>query len=289
MSGLSHKIYVLTFIVIIFVVFGGLTFFGLDYYLTENEQRFYHAQNEVFKPSGTIGHGTGIIGFFLIILGMLIYTARKRFGFLSNLGDLKYWLEFHIFLCSLGAALVLFHSAFIFAGFAAYAFLAMVLVLISGVIGLFFFRQVPRTREGRKMTLDELKGNRVNFNSEFREKYKLDNEFIEFINSTLKIESLNLNGPYFAVIYNHLQYEKQLLFSIKSELVLRNISRSDYKTIVKCIHDDIVLNRRIILFSKMQSYYKLWNIIHLLLMFLMMIVVIAHVVISVLFGYKWIF
>jgi len=289
MSGLSHKIYVLTFIVIVFVVFGGLTFLGLDYYITENEQRFYHGQNDLFKPSGTIGHGTGIIGFFLIILGILIYTARKKFGFLSNLGDLKHWLEFHIFLCSLGAVLVLFHSAFIFAGFAAYAFLAMVLVLISGAIGLFFFRQVPRTREGRKMTLDELNQNRVNFDANFQKEYKLDNEFIEFINSTLKIESLNFNGPYFAVIYNHIQYEKQLLFSIKSELILRNVSKSDFKIIVKCIQDDIVLNRRIILFSKMQSYYKLWNIIHLLLMFLMMIVVIAHVVISVLFGYKWIF
>src|SRR5210317_2060316 len=101
MSGLSHKIYVITLIGIIVVVFGALGFLGFDYYLTDKEQQFFHEKNDFFKPSGVLGHGVGFIGFFLTIAGSIIYIARKRFKSLSLLGDLKYWLEFHIFLCSL--------------------------------------------------------------------------------------------------------------------------------------------------------------------------------------------
>jgi hypothetical protein len=289
MSGLSHKIYVLTLIVIVVVVFGALAFLGFDYYITDKEQQFFHEQNDLFKPSGIVGHGLGFIGFFFILIGVIMYIARKRFSFLSHLGDLKYWLEFHIFLCSLGAVLVLFHSAFMFAGYAAYSFLAMILVIISGAIGLFFFYQVPRNKEGRKISLEELNKNRTNFDSDFQKQFRLDNEFIEFLNSTLKTENIHFDGTYLSVIYNHIQYEKQLMFSIKSELILRSVSKFDFKKIIKAIEDDIVLNRRILLFSKMRFYYKFWNIIHWAFTFIMMVVVIVHVVISMLFGYRWIF
>lgn len=289
MSGISHKVYVLTLIAIIIVVFVALAFFGADYYLTNTEQRFFHEQNDLYKPGGIIGHGLGVIGFFLMIVGVLLYVARKRFGFLSYLGDLKQWLEFHVFLTSFGAVLVLFHSAFKYAGFASYAFLAMVLVIVSGIVGMFFYLQVPRTKVGRKLTLDELNNKRIKFNSDFQKKYHLDNEFIQFINSTLKAETLYFGSLFYKVIYNHLQYEKQLMFSIKNELTLRTVSKPEYTEIVKCIEDDVVLNRRIVLFEKMQAYYRYWYIIHLTLVFIMMIVVIVHVVIGILFGSRWIF
>lgn len=285
----SHKIYVITLMAIIIIVFVALAFFGADYYLTDTEQRFFHEQNDLYKPSGLIGHGLGIIGFFFMIVGVLIYVARKRFGFMSHSGDLRHWLEFHVFLNSLGAVLVLFHSTFKYAGFAAYAFLAMVLVLVSGVIGMFFYLQVPRTNEGRKMTLDELNDKRIKFNSDFQKQYQLDNEFIRFINSTLKSETLYFGGLFYKVVYDHFQYEKQLIYSIKNELMLRTMSKLQYNEIVKCIQADIVLNRRIVLFKKMQAYYRYWYIIHLTLVFIMMIVVIVHVVIGILFGSRWIF
>ena len=289
MSGLSHKIYVITLIGIIVVVFGAFGFLGFDYYLTDKEQQFFHEKNDFFKPSGVLGHGVGFIGFFLIIAGSIMYIARKRFKSLAHLGDLKYWLEFHIFLCALGAVLVLFHSAFKFAGYSAYAFLAMILVIISGAIGLFFFYQVPRNKEGRKMSLEELNGIRINFDADFQKLFGLDKEFMEFLNSTLKTEIIHFDGTYFSIIYNHIQYEKQLLYSIKSELVLRSVSKDEFKEIIKTIEADIVLNRRILLFAKMRTYYKFWSFIHWAFTIIMMIVVIVHVVISMLFGYRWIF
>jgi hypothetical protein len=79
------------------------------------------------------------------------------------------------------------------------------------------------------------------------------------------------------------------MFSIKNELMLRNISKSKYGEIVRCIQADVILNRRIVLFERMQAYYRYWYIIHLILVFIMLIVVIVHVVIGILFGSRWIF
>ena len=70
---------------------------------------------------------------------------------------LKYLLEFHIFLCTLGPIMVLFHTTFKFGGIVSVGFWSMVLVVLSGVIGRFIYTQIPRTIEGRELSLSEVK------------------------------------------------------------------------------------------------------------------------------------
>ena len=142
---------------IVVVVTVYLFYKGLDYYQTPMEERFYHPRHDWFKPSGLYGHGLGIIGTFLILFGVTIYIARKRYNFLSRFIRLKYLLEFHIFLCTIGPIMILFHTAFKFGGIVSVAFWSMVAVVLSGVIGRFIYIQIPRTIEGRELTLNEVK------------------------------------------------------------------------------------------------------------------------------------
>lgn len=157
MSPLAHRIYVSTLVTIVLFVTLFLVVTGLSYYGTSLEERFYHPEHQFYKPSGVFGHGLGIIGTLLIIIGVFSYIARKRYKFLANFGRLKYWLEFHIFLCSLGPILILFHTAFKFGGIVAISFWSMVAVVLSGVIGRFIYIQIPRSIEGRELSLDEVK------------------------------------------------------------------------------------------------------------------------------------
>jgi hypothetical protein len=131
MSLLSHRIYLFSLVGITVFVAVYLAFFGANYYQTALEQRFFHEQNELLKPSGFIGHGFGVIGSLLIVVGVFGYMARKRFRRFSRWGYLKYWLEFHIFLCSLGPVLVLYHTAFKFGGIVAVSFWSMVAVVVK--------------------------------------------------------------------------------------------------------------------------------------------------------------
>ncbi|MCB9293921.1 MAG: hypothetical protein H6559_12490 [Lewinellaceae bacterium] len=150
MSTLVHRIYIgtLTAIVVLTALF--LVYNGASYYSTvPSRSGFITLLTTISNPAGLFGHGLGIMGTLLILIGVTSYIARKRYGFLSRFGRLKYWLEFHIFLCSLGPVMILFHTAFKFGGIVSIAFWSMVAVVASGVIGRFIYIQIPRTIEGR--------------------------------------------------------------------------------------------------------------------------------------------
>ena len=157
MTKTIHNVYIGTMVLIAMATTAYIAIVGNSYYAIPLEERFYHPQHEWFKPSGTFGHGLGIVGTFMIIFGVSIYIARKRYNFLSKFIRVKYLLEFHIFLCTLGPILILFHTAFKFGGIVSVAFWSMVAVVLSGVIGRFVYIQIPRTIEGRELTLTEVK------------------------------------------------------------------------------------------------------------------------------------
>src|SRR5210317_2089304 len=150
-----------------------LIYTGYDYYNTPLEERFYHPNHSWFKPSGTFGHGLGILGTLMILFGVSIYIARKRYNLLSKFIRLKYLLEFHIFLCFLGPILILFHTAFKFGGIVSIAFWSMVAVVLSGVIGRFIYIQIPRTIEGRALSLNEVQNMKTDLSSVLSEKFNI--------------------------------------------------------------------------------------------------------------------
>jgi len=47
-----------------------------------------------------------------MLIGDFSYIGRKKMKFLPRVVALKYRLEFHFFLCSVGSLLILFHTAY---------------------------------------------------------------------------------------------------------------------------------------------------------------------------------
>ena len=124
MNKLTHSIFIWTMISIVVTVFLYLSYTGYSYYYTALEERFYHPRHDWFKASGLYGQGLGVIGTFLIFFGVTIYILHKRYNILGKRVRLKYLLEFHIFLCTLGPILVLFHTTFKFGGIVSIAFIS---------------------------------------------------------------------------------------------------------------------------------------------------------------------
>ena len=197
-----------TFTILFFLVV--LLIQGYQYYLLPLEERFYHDAHQSLKPGGVWGHGLGIIGSFLMLIGVTTYMIRKRFRAFHRYGRLKYWLEFHIFLCILGPILVLFHTSFKFGGIVAVSFWSMVAVFLSGIIGRFIYIKLARTSDGRELTTSEIEG---------------------------------LPEP-----------EKK--------------------------------KDRLLMLKKMFQY---WHVAHLPFAFVMLIIMIIHVVVTMILGYRWIF
>ncbi len=289
MSKLAHLIYLFALVLITLLVFVYLGFYGAGYYLTDLDQRFFHAQNELLKPSGLIGHGAGIIGSLMMIVGVFGYMARKRFRSLSRLGILKHWLEFHIFLCSLGPILVLYHTTFKFGGLVAISFWSMVAVVFSGIIGRYIYLQIPRTIEGRAMSMNELAIKKAKFNAGLKNQFSLDNDFLDLVNrSTISDDDL-YKGTFFGKIMRRLRFEKQQYKIIRTELKKRKIPKNKQREIIQNVRSEIVLGRRIAWLTTMQNYLRYWHVLHLPFALIMLIIMIIHIIIAILFGATWIF
>ena len=79
MNKTLHKIYVGLFLIVGISVTILLAINGFDYYSTSIEERFFNADHNLLKPSRMLGHGFGIIGTLMMIIGVSVYMIRKRY------------------------------------------------------------------------------------------------------------------------------------------------------------------------------------------------------------------
>lgn len=275
MKALLHTSYIAVMGLVTFTVTIYLIYVGYSYYNTSLEERFYHPNHIWFKSSGIYGQGLGIIGTFMILFGVSIYIARKRYNFLAKYIRLKYLLEFHIFLCTLGPILVIFHTTFKFNGIVSIAFWSMVAVVFSGVIGRFIYIQIPRTIEGRELSLGEVKSMKTDLAYVLNEKFKLDSNIIDLIVSLTNDQ--NASG------------HKITVWSLRRALRLKKIPKSERAAIIKMVKKEKSLSRKIARLQTMQRLFKYWHVAHLPFAIIMLIILIIHVGVTLTFGYKWIF
>jgi hypothetical protein len=289
MSKTAHRIFIGFLISVVIITLVALTYYGLSYYRTSMEERFYHPANNLLKPSGILGHGFGIVGSLLIVLGVASYMARKRYHFLSRIGILKHWLEFHIFLCTLGPILVLFHTAYKFGGLVAVSFWSMVAVFLSGIAGRFIYLQIPRTIEGRELSLNDIRELRTDIAGILKSSYNLDEESYNIITNSIKKKVELYHGNALSGYLNKYSEDRKTIHLVKKVLQKNKMPRADFRKIMALVEDDIKLNRKIERLSTMQNLFKYWHVVHSPFALVMLIIMVIHVGVTIAFGYRWIF
>lgn len=289
MTRIAHRIYlfILSFIVLTALV--AFTYKGLEYYGVSLEERFFHPDHTALEPSGIIGHGLGIVGTSLIILGISLYMARKRYRVFSRLGLLKHWLEFHIFLCTLGPIMVLFHTSFKFGGIVAISFWSMVAVFLSGIIGRFIYIQIPRTIEGRELSLSEVRDMKTDIGEIINNSLHLDKESYNVIVDSIKKKVELYHKNFFVRSFRKYADDLRTIRNVKAVLKKNNLPKAQHKQVLNLVKDDISLNRRIDRLVIMQNMFKYWHVAHLPFALVMLVIMVIHVVITIVFGYRWIF
>jgi hypothetical protein len=289
MSRTAHRIFLSILVAIVFITLVLLIYRGLPYYKLSLEERVYHSEHNALKPSGTLGHGIGIAGSLFMIVGMASYMARKRYRSLSRLGLLKHWLEFHIFLCTLGPLLILFHTSYKFGGLVAVSFWSMTAVFLSGIIGRFIYIRIPRNIEGHELSLNEINGLKTNVAEIARNNYSLDEESYNILTNSIKNKvSLYHKNTVVRYIKKHLEDHRSVKL-VRNVLKRNKLPDAEIKKILALVKDDIRLNRRIEQLDTMQNLFKYWHVAHLPFAFIMLVIMVIHVGVTVLFGYRWIF
>lgn len=291
MNKSFHRIYIGSFFLIGVLVTILLVYNGFSYYSTSFEERFFNPDHSTLKPSGLWGHGFGIIGTLMMITGVVIYMLRKRNMKFFTFGYLKHWLELHIFLCSLGPVLVMFHTAFKFGGIVSISFWSMVIVVLSGVVGRFIYVQIPRTIQGKEIDISELSTIRQQMSNDIYIDLALNatlrNEF-DRLSSIHRFDGLSISNAIISVIPDYVKM-KLYLHNLKKQLKNTGISKFRIKEILRTVKNEIILSRRIGLLKVMRRLFHYWHLAHLPFAITMFVIMLIHVIVTIVFGYRWIF
>jgi len=270
------------------VAAGSMLVWGLDYYLLPIPQRAYSSLAPLFAPEGLVGHGLGIVGTAMILVGVVGYGARKRVRLLSRFGALKHWLQVHIFLCTLGPFFVLLHTTFKFGGLVSIAFWSMTVVVASGVFGRYVYVRIPKTLNGRFLDLDAITAQMEALGTQIATRTGLKTAELEM---DVALPGAPPTGLLGALGYALAQDMAQRRHARRMRRLLRDhdVPPALRRPILDLAAEQHKLRQQTLLLRPFQRLFRYWHVVHLPLAVVMFLVLGVHVVVAVLFGYTWIF
>jgi hypothetical protein len=151
----------------------------------------------------------------------------------------------------------------------------MVAVVLSGVAGRFIYIQIPRTIEGRALSLNEIVNMKTDLTNVLHEKFKLDTNTIQLFISFSKDEEHPNKKP--------------SVRNLRKVLRQNKLPKTERISIINMVKNEKSLSQKIARLEKMQKLFKYWHVAHLPFALIMLVIVIIHVAVTLLFGYKWIF
>ena len=291
MNQIVHRLF------IAFLFFIGLTSaiaIGLknfSYYASPLEERPFHEDYERLKPTGIESHTYGVLGSAMIIVGVVMYSSRKRIRMFSGIGKIKYFLEFHIFLCLTGPMLVLYHTTFKFGGLVAVSFWSMTAVVVSGIVGRYLYVQIPKGIQGDELSAKELEEESLLMYKELTEEYGLDTIDIRKIDALAaphREQRSSITSLLTFFIINDITRRSQIQKIIR-HLRGKSVDAHAIKRIKHIANERIKLLRRIHFLEQLKNLFHYWHVIHLPFSIIMFVILFIHVGVAIAFGYTWVF
>jgi hypothetical protein len=291
MKDFAHQVFFWFLFFIASVTIVAIALRNFDFYTLSFAERPFHERYEDLKPSGFESHGYGIVGSCMITFGVIMYSSRKRIRVLRNVGSIKYYLEFHIFLCLLGPALVLYHTTFKFGGLVAVSFWSMTAVALSGIVGRYLYVQIPKGIQGNELSVKDLEEESAKFYRELSDDYGLDPVDIRKIDSLAspkQTKSVSISSLVTFFILNDLTRRARLK-KIILHLHGKSVDANTVKKIISIANDRIKLLRRIHFLEQVKNLFHYWHVIHLPFSIIMFVILFIHIGVAITFGYTWVF
>jgi hypothetical protein len=262
---------------------------GGDFYMLGLAQRPFHALFHLLKPSGRIGHLYGIAGSLLIIIGVIVYTSRKRLRSFSSIGKLKYFLEFHITVCLVGPLLVLYHSSFKLGGIVGVGFWSMTAVVASGIVGRYLWAQIPKGIRGHALSIQELEAENTRLLALLKEQHEFSAEQTEaldrMIDATVPPRGSALKTLWVVVMHDlHLFSRRRKLSAWLSS---NGVSPEHMSACVRIAVRRSVMHRRMLFLEQLRRIFQHWHVVHVPFTVILLVIFLVHVGTAILFGYVW--
>ncbi len=264
---------------------------GLEYYQIPLQERPHHTEYRSLRPAGLYGQGFGVIG-GLMMLFMLLYSIRKRTRLFGNWGKLSRWLDIHTYFGVMGPLLIILHTSFKVEGLVAVAFWAMIAVALSGVVGRYLYKQIPRTPDGVELSLKDISTLNKSYYRDLQSSLNLSDQQIALLDEMIAVKIAKKES----LLGVLLKYPLRSIFHpFRIRATRRQIRRVLgleepylYKT-VHLVWRQINLQRRAKRLNQVQQLFHYWHVFHKPFAIILYVIMFIHIGVAVWLGYTWIF
>jgi len=237
-----------------------------------------------------IGYLLGIVGGSAMLI-LLLYPARKRWRWLSFMGGVKAWFQFHMVLGLVGPIMILYHSNFSMgATNSNIALFCMLTVSGSGLIGRYLYTRIHFGLTDRATTLNDLQNNaqrlrNMSFSIPFFPDLiqRLANEEKDMLVGSQSV--VLMLRPFYSAwrgmrakhrLHSYVRIALRVATS-QSAAVGQQKQRLKQST-YEYISQRLQATKEVINFKAYTSLFSLWHVLHLPLFFMLLIAGIVHVV-----------
>jgi len=253
---------------------------------------YFISRRGYYTPGDDVGYYLGLVGGVMMLI-LLTYPLRKYLQSFRNWGAVRHWFSFHMFLGVAGPVLVIAHSTFVLKSTnATVAFICMLLVAGSGIIGRFIYVRIHRGLHGEKLNFKELQSKAGFESEEMHSKLhfvpEVENrltqfqayafaENLGFANSALRLVTL---GTRRRIAYAQCAAELRRVMRERAEIrqwdrdkLRRRLGRATH-----LVDEFLVSVQKLSQFDVYDRLFRLWHVAHVPLVYLLVLSAIAHVV-----------
>jgi hypothetical protein len=262
--------------------FAGMLILHMDYYLLPRHERPLHDMHDLLRSSGTAGLWLGIAAATLFILN-LGYLVRKRLIRINWLGPLRKWMDIHVVTGLVGLGLVLLHSAMApSSALGILALAALVITVLTGLVGRTIYIRVPRSVEGRELEFmqvqEELDACRV-----LLEDAGVHAEWLAHSDPQVRPRRTVLVGGFVAMVTGDIQRRKDYRL-LKSQILAEPELNEAGRKVLPLARDYCIHWQWLVRYHELRNLIASWRFFHRWLAVLMLCVVLGHVFVALRYG-----
>ena len=247
--------------------------------------------HEALRPSGSLGHPFAWIGAALMLVGVLLYSSRKRLSLMRGRGPMRTWLNLHIYLCLSGPFLVAAHTAGKLRGLGVYSFWSMMVVAASGIIGRWIYQQFPRTIKGELMSLDEIRKEQEQRRARLADEFGLAAPQLAAIDAVTERSASRIRGGTGGglralprLVLDDLARPFRLARLRRRLRRERHLARREARAIFDLIGRQVATARKVEFLDTFRSLFGYWHVVHLVFFAAMLMLLVLHVASEAFFG-----
>jgi hypothetical protein len=274
-----------------------LALYGADYYWLSVAERPHSPKHALLRPSGAIGIKLGILGVVLFFM-IYLYYFRKRWKWLNRIGSTRHWLDFHVVLGLTAPVLIAFHAAFKFRGMAGMAFWIMVAVALSGVVGRYFYAQIPRSLNAAELSWQEIETGRTRLEQNLSAQKLFTPEVLRAALRMPEPERVARMGLWSALglmlildmarPFRVAALRRRVLGfggSLRTLGGLLSSGNRELEWSIDLVRKQSMLRKKMLFLSRSQQVFHLWHIVHRPFSYAFVVLALIHIGAAVLLGY----